>query len=169
MAKEVYEWIRTHRLYHLCIDDLEQLNIGDIIDVVVFDRNFEEGGTIWDKIPSNTPFEPKEFFRFNHSKIKYLGDRKWELMFNYGEFVHPIHYNTESLATSWTWVVPDDNNKIIIGNESIMGDAKIPKHRKRFEIKIDNLHPRTRIGWRGPIMFLKDVENSKVPVFWRSD
>ena len=37
------KWIRKNRLYHFCIEDLKNLETGDVIDVAIFDRN----GRIW--------------------------------------------------------------------------------------------------------------------------
>jgi hypothetical protein len=163
--KEVYDWIRDHRLYHLCIDDLETLKPGDVLDVVIFDRNFEEYG-MWDEIPANTPFEPKQFFRFNHHQIEWLGDGRWNLKLQWGDFEHPLHYNVESLATNWTWLGPDENGMIDVRQEIINGDEEIPLTRKAFSLSITDFHPRTRVGWRGPVMMWKHVQESKDRVFW---
>ena len=58
-GKDVYDWISHHRLWHLCLEDLQTMKPGDEIDVAIFDRNMEEYG-MWDKLPPNTPHLPKD-------------------------------------------------------------------------------------------------------------
>lgn len=154
-TQEVYNWLRSHRHQHLCIRDLDHFSPGDVIDVAIFDRNMEEYG-IWDEIPGNEPFNAAEFFRFNHHQIKWIGDGMWTLIMDGEEFDRPIHYNTESLSTHWTWVeatLDSEQKKYVIR----IGDA---------DIQVDSLHHLTRVGWRGAIMLWKHVESSKMRVLW---
>jgi len=168
--KEVDDWIRAHRLQHLCIQDLLTLSPGDVMDVAIFDRNMEEYG-MWDKIPGNTPMPASDMFRFNHHQIKMLENGNWVISMCGDEHKHPIHYNFESLATHWTWLgsyIGGDANPVICVKHEITRDGEdMPKGRKPFEINVADLHPLTRVGWRGPVMFWKYVENSNMPVFWR--
>jgi hypothetical protein len=164
--KEVYNWIRAHRLQHLCIQDLRKLNLGDVIEVAIFDRNMEEYG-MWDQIPGNESLNPAEFFRFNKHHIEISGNDRWMLRLQWGDFEHPIHYNVESLATHWTWLVPEKDGIIRCGTEILRDKESIPNNRKAFEINVADLHPLTRVGWRGPVMLWKHVEASNIPVFWR--
>lgn len=70
---------------------------------------------MWDKIPKGKPLKPSEFFRFNRGAIEIIDTSKWLLKLDCGTFEHPIHYNVESLATSWTWLAPHDR-KIVYNN-----------------------------------------------------
>lgn len=160
-AEEYKEWIRGYRADHLCIDDIQKLKPGDVLDVAIFDRNMEEYG-MWAEIPANTPFPADEFFRFNHHKIKIMENGCWELQMNSEKFQHPIHYNTESYATRWTWVVPSGkDNKVI----ELQRKGKGQKLRV-FKLAIKDMFPLTRIGWRGPVMLWKYVKESTIPVYW---
>ena len=153
MSKEYGEWIRDHRLYHLCIRDLEKFKPGDVIDVAIFDRNMEEYG-MWDDIRPDTPLKAKEFFRFNHHQIRIIDNNNWILIMDGEEFDFPLHYNLKKDGT------------IRIKNEIINSGEQIPHGRKKFKINVSDLHPLTRVGWRGPVMLWKYVQESKVQVIW---
>lgn len=165
MSREYNDWIRRHRLHHLCLQDLQKFKPGDMIDVAIFDCNMEEYG-IWDEIPKDTPFNAEEFFRFNHHQIRINDNNNWTIIMFGEEFNHPIHYNIENLATNWEWSEPKKDETIRIKTEIIDSGENIPKGRKKFHVQVADLHPLTRIGWRGPIMLWKYVQESKEQVYW---
>ena len=146
------EWIGAHRLWHLCMEDLPA---SGLLDVAIFDRNMEELG----KWCESSPEPAAEFFKGNRHTVELLGNGKWKVM---GE-EHPIHYCLESLATGWTWAALDEP----IDVELLDSAQSIPAERKSFTMDPAQLHPRTRVGWRGPMMLWKHVEQSSTPVFWK--
>ena len=158
---EVYGWIRDYRLYHLTIGDILKCSVGDELDVVIFDRNFEESG-IWDKLHPDVEYDPTEFFKYNHHKLKYNGDMKWDIIFNWGKtFEHPIHLNVEHLATRWTWVVLGEDGFVDIAERLPDDDKKTDNIRKSVRLHWNGFPSRTRIGWRGPIMLWEDLKNKR--------
>nr|QBK86565.1 MAG: hypothetical protein LCMAC102_03600 [Marseillevirus LCMAC102] len=55
---ELYDWIENHRSKHLTIKDLKKWKKGEIKDVVIFDRNFEESH-IWN-LQKNKKYDANE-------------------------------------------------------------------------------------------------------------
>lgn len=59
---EIYEFIENCKDKHLTLGDVEKLNVGDALDVVIWDRNFEEYW-IWDNVKRGKNYpKSKRFF-----------------------------------------------------------------------------------------------------------
>lgn len=136
---EMYKFIEESKDRHLTIADVKNLDVGEEIDCVIWDRNFEEYW-IWNKTVSEKPYKATEFFKHNRVKVKYLGNMKWLLKMSWGEFEHSVHINT---CKSHFWPVDDDQ---MIRLNKIMIDVK-------------TLPTKTRVGWRGPMMLWKHLES----------
>ncbi len=149
---ELYSFIRGCSHLHLTKADVEKLQPGDRLDVVIWDRNFEEYW-IWQQ-PVHTPYPPEIFFAANRNSLIYRGDYEWDIEFNHGETIrHPIHVSLAGLNTSWTWS-PLDNDKMIHVTNYVKtkGQKGPPEGWGPIHKHISEFSPSTRMGWRGPIM-----------------
>jgi len=143
MALEMYDFIRNTKPDHLTILDLKKINIGDELDVVIWDGHFEEYW-IWNNAENMKPYHPHDFFEKNHCKLIYKGNLTWDLHIDREIFEHPIHLDLSYLKTSRKWYE--------INNDGYININKIPKHWTEFP-------DTTRIGWRGPIMLWDKLIN----------
>lgn len=76
---------------------LKKLQTGDILDVVIWDRNFEETW-IWPVAVPQKQYDPKVFFAENRHKLTYKGNMVWDICFPHGETIeHLVHLDTTSL------------------------------------------------------------------------
>lgn len=154
----MYKFIENCKDKHITLGKLEELNIGDTLDVVIWDRNFAEYW-IWENAKENVNYNPKDFFVSNHHSIKYLGDYKWDINFNNCEtFTHPIHLDVSSMDTNWKWW-PLENNEIKIFHEILNISKELPPNKKVPQKHITEFDKNTRIGWRGPIMLWSELDN----------
>ena len=158
---QMYKFINNCQADHLTIADVKKLQPGDTLDVVIWDRNFEESW-IWDNAENLKHYDPEIFFKNNRHQLTYCGDMDWKIKFNFGETIyHTIHLNVSHLDTYWTWVAIDEKDGYIhITDESVRNGHKIPEHWKPKHIHWSEFPETTRAGWRGPIMLwskLKDM------------
>ncbi len=157
---EMYDFIEQCKDNHLTINDILDLSAGDKLDVVIWDRNFEEYW-IWNKAKSNKPYDPQIFFGPNRWTIIYKGDMEWTIISEAGEgesFDHPVHLNTEHLNTYMIWVGLENDGMVHIEYEIIKEGNKIPKGWIETHIHWKDFPKTTRVGWRGPIMLWKKLE-----------
>lgn len=153
----MYKYIReASRDKHLTIADIKNLEVGEEFDCVLWDRNFEEYG-IWNKVESEKLYKATKFFESNRVRIKYLGDMKWLLKMDCGEFLHMIHIDTSKLHDKWKWM-PLDSDQILRLESNCSRCSKNSKSKKG--IKWKNLPTNTRVGWRGPMMLWKHLESA---------
>jgi hypothetical protein len=151
---EMYKFIKESSSEHLTIADVKKLKPGDKLDVVIWDRNFEEHW-IWDEAESEKLYNAEKFFKYNRANITYLGHMRWELHLNYGDFKHPIHLDISNLETKRTWVTIDEKDGCVHLTNEIVKQGCVPTH-----LHWSEFHETTRVGWRGPIMLwdkLKDM------------
>lgn len=155
---EMYEFIENCKNKHLTLDDIEKLNVGDTLDVVIWDINFEEYW-IWQNAKQGINYNPKDFFASNHHCIEYLGNYKWDVNFNFGEtFTHPIHLDVSSMNTNWTWC-PLENDRTKISHEMLNISDEFTPNKKAPQKHITEFDKNTRVGWRGPIMLWNELNN----------
>lgn len=135
---EMYDFINNYtRPYHLTLGDIKQLKVGDELDVVIWDRNFEEYW-IWKDAESEKLYNPEYFFKSNRHKLKLTENMTWNIKFPFGEtYNHSIHLDVSELSDYWIWMPLSSNGNIVLDN--------ITKNWTEF-------HNNTRIGWRGAIM-----------------
>ena len=157
MSREMYDFIEKSKRKHLTLKDVKRMKVGDKIDVVIWDRNFEEGW-IWNEAIKNKPYTPKYFFRRNRHQLTYLGDMKWNIKYPFGETIcHNIELDVSELGTNWKWS-PIFKEYITLKNDFVNGrikklDKPIKKHWSEFPDS-------TRVGWRGPIMLWEKLEGN---------
>jgi len=160
---ELYSWIELQKHLHLTLKDLQELEVGKEYDVVIFDRNFDE--QIWDKFNEFQVYQPEEIFKNSHHKIVYKGNMHWDIIFSFGETLeHPVHLDVSSLPTNWTWCAIE-NKYINITNEVLDEGETIDPERGSIKMHYKWFPENTRVGWRGPIMFWKDLTNLP-KVYW---
>ena len=155
----MYHFIKACKSQHLTIADVKNLKIGDKIDVIIWDRNFEENW-IWDHAESEKPYDPQTFFKSNHHQLTYAGNMTWHIHFDFGETItHPIHLDTSDLETRYTWCALENDGFIHITDEVIKCGEKIPTEWKPKHIHWTKFPDSTRVGWRGPIMLWEKLKN----------
>ena len=149
---ELYQWIEFYKPKHLTINDLKKWKKGDIKDVLVLDRNFEEY-FIWTELEENKDYDPKYFFKENKCRIEYNGGNTWKIHYPYGNIVcHDIEIDVESLGSNYDWCPLEDGYVIL--------------ERNGKKIHWKDLDGNIRVGWRGPMIFWSYIKNEP-QVFFR--
>jgi hypothetical protein len=151
--KEMYRFIKDCTPFHLTVADVKKLNVGEELDVVVWDRNFEEYW-IWSHAESEKPYLPEEFFQSNRHTLKYLGNMTWEFRYEYGgNVVYKVELDVTALNTRYKWCNIESNGKIHITKDM---ERRVNKDMTRKWEEISkhwtDFPDTTRVGWRGPIM-----------------
>lgn len=159
-ALEMKNFIRVYsKDKHLTLGDVKQMSPGVTIDVVIWDRNYEEYW-IWDNAEDKKEYDPEEFFEQNRHQITYLGNMKWDIKFPFGETIaHPIHLDTSSLQTNWRWVAVEEDGFIHITTEVVNEGEEIPSHWEPKHMHWSEFPDTTIVGWRGPIMLWDNLKN----------
>jgi len=163
---EIHDWIRQNRDLWLNLEDLDNWKIGTTLTVALFDRNFEEMGNIWDSktLIRDKLYKPSQMFKDNKTRIKYLGNYKWKIYFNYGESItRDIEVNVEQFNTGWNWYPL--NNGILILCDTI-SNGRMKKLNKKIIVNADDLESHVEIGWRGPIMLWSSIKSSEDEVYY---
>lgn len=158
-ALEMYHFVHDTKDKHLTLADIKKLQVGEKLDVVIWDGNWEE---YWSSAENLKPYSAEEFFKFNRHQLTYKGDMKWDIHFNFGEtFEHPVHLNTDHLQTFSRWCKVDEKDgKIHITSEYLpQGMSEIPSIWKPKHIHWTEFPDTTRVGWRGPIMLWSKLKD----------
>lgn len=156
-AYEIKGWVDVHRPMHLTVGDLRRMKKGKVYDCVNFHRNFPD--YIWDTHEELTVFRASYLFANYRAKIKYLGDAKWSYTHAYGEtFEYNVHIDVSPFQDAITWAPLEDDGYLRMIPHKGSKLPKIVKHWTKFS---DN----TRIGWRGPMMWWKDLKE-RPPVYY---
>ena len=93
---EMYDYIKMTKPLHLTLGDVRELKVGDKIDVICWDRNWEEYW-IWDNAEKDKPYDPREFFKGSKQILEYKGGCTWDINFSFGEMiVHPFHVSLDT-------------------------------------------------------------------------
>lgn len=161
---ETHDFIENCSSEHLTLADVLKLKKGDCLDVVIWDRNYEEYW-MWNHAVPMQPYRPFEFYRANRHKLHYLGDYKWNIEFPFGEtHPHPIHLWTGDLQTKYVWFALENN--YIDTTAEMYPSFSIPSDWEPVLKHVSEFSPSTRVGWRGPIMLWKKLEKMS-DVFYR--
>lgn len=164
---ETHEFIENSIGDHLTLADINKLSVGDILDVVIWDRNYEEYW-MWTKAVPVQLYSPEEFYKQNRHQLKYLGDYQWDITYPFGEtHTHPLHLWVGNLRTTWEWYELQDG-WINVRQEYLASKQKIPIHWSPIHKHISEFEPATRVGWRGPIMLWSKLAD-KGKVFYDPD
>lgn len=145
MSLEMYDFIKKCEPNYLKVKDIKKLKIGDELDVVIWDTNFEEY-YIWKKCEQNKKYDSQLFFKENRCKLIYCENYKWKILDSDNNInLHPLHANYKS---KWC----------IIGDKKEKSDLCETCNANKISFK--DLTDDTYIGWRGYIMLwdkLKDI------------
>jgi hypothetical protein len=164
---EMYAWIDQHKPKHLTIRDLKKWAVGETKDVIIFDRNFEEY-SIWNNFKKNKEYNPTHFFEDNQCKITYNGNLTWDIHYPFGGTAcHNIELDIEKLNTGWHWSPLCEEYMILDTTTKNHRITKLPP-KDQQKIHWSQFDDDTRIGWRGPIMLWKDVEDD-IKIYWTSN
>jgi hypothetical protein len=164
---EVDEWEDNAAQYSLTIGDIMNLNKGDQIKILSFNRNYLD--TVCGSNEENKTYCPEVFFKKECHTYIHEDGLKGKMFWNYGEdsdFEFEIEYEQNHWYPLRNGYLPKEDPMLskVSGNcKAFCGSFSYskPKHWSTF--------PRsTRIGWRGPIMLWKDV-NEQPNVYWSNN
>jgi len=159
ISHEMYDWIKKTKPYHLILGEVLKLEIGDIVEVAMFDSNFEEYD-IWNNIKPGEILPAPMFFKHNKSTLIYKGNLVWDIEYDFGETIeHPVHICTEGI-NSKSYFTKSENGNIKIKSEAFTNGEK-----KYQIINCKNLSSQTRVGWRGPMIKWEHLSHLP-PVYW---
>jgi len=181
---ELYQFVnKTTRPFHLTLHDILELKKEETLDVVIWDRNFEENW-IWDHATLNEPYDPRVFFAENRCTLTFHGTEpslqqcgcgefhkmymSWGITFPFGKtYVHTLHVDTTKLDTNWHWVPLDAQDGMLhIDSYVVKTGEKNPEGWDRIDMRWQDLPKSTRVGWRGPIMRWRDLKGLP-KVYWK--
>lgn len=170
---DMYKFIKKTSHLHLTLEDVYNLKPGDELDVVIWDRNWEENW-VWGEANHNEVYSPEDFFLVNRRKVIYRGNMKWDIKFGHGTELMNIHVNTENLPsgkTKWTWLILDDGGEIHVTEELDWENGTLNQLEEEEQLHFHHTHfdPTTRVGWRGPIMKWEHVVNSSKYIRYLED
>jgi len=157
----IYDWLddQNSKALHLTLGNVRMLEVGQELDVVIFDGNFEEYG-MWEKYKKNEAYDPEDILQYNRTKIIYKGDFMWDIvMSDCGTFEHPVHLNVEHLPTNYTWVEIDETDKGIHITREILSEGEEMPNDTSTHLHNTEIPDTTRAGWRGPIMLWEYVKD----------
>jgi hypothetical protein len=155
------EWLKESKPFHLTINDILKLPAGKKVEIFFMDRNLTDI-TCEDNInPQNVSKTPTNFFRKGYFiKFLKLHDNDingiWQLKYD-GEWQPEMELDREfevylNDVRLWTPLV----------NGSVPDKIKYGKNRGKSWKTLDK---NTLLGWRGPMMFKKDM-NRLPKVYW---
>lgn len=166
----IYEFIDYTKYEHFILKDFLEMKIGDTIDVVVWDGNFEERNAIWGVKERGKDYSPSSMYNENRHLITKTEEWGWTIKFCWGEtFEHNLSVDVSHLPTYAKWDDAEEDGSIHITWEYLPRGKKIKGHWKSKHFHISELHENTRIGWRGPIMLWERLlkYDDKVDVFYK--
>ena len=162
-----YDFIKNNKTNYLTLEDISKYNEGDVLDVVIWDCNWEEYDW-WENIKPGK-YTPEDFFQGNKHRIIIGAPDKlsWTIDFNFGKQIEPFHFNVEEyskqnkMGTYRGWVELSDDGYIDIDSEIVKTGKKIPKSWKAWHEHHSKFPKTTYVGWRGPIMLWDKLKESK--------
>ena len=128
-----YDFIENNKNNYLTLEDISKYKEGDVIDVVIWDNNWEEYDW-WENIKPGK-YTPEDFFQSNRCKITINSPDKlqWNID-TFGE--HPFYFNVEDyskqnkMGTYRSWVEVGDDGYIDINCELLKVVKKFLKDGK---------------------------------------
>jgi hypothetical protein len=164
MSLNMHQFIDYTINDHLTIADIKNMKIGEELDVVIWNENFEENGII-NNMEQYLEYEPWEFFKWNHHKIIYRGNMIWIIKFQNGNSLRcPVYLGIWNIDLPLRWYPIRDkciNLEYHITPEGITKKKEvIPRY-----INYTRLIGTTRAGWKGPIMLWDKLK--KYPLVYR--
>lgn len=151
---EVKKWLQRTSNKSLTIKDIRKLKKGDIIKMVVFDRNLYD--TLDYSTKPNTLYTPQYFFRKSIVKYTHNKDLTGKLQFVHNTSIDDFEFDIEFKPNNW---YPLTNG--ILPKKDSQGFIKLLGKDKKWQDFSEN----TRIGWRGHMIQLDIVK--KLPKVYR--
>jgi hypothetical protein len=132
---------------HLTLGDVKTLDVGTQLDVVVWDRNFEDGW-IYTMSERGKPYSPEEFFASNRRTLTIVSHHMaWDIEFPSGTHQHHIEICIDDEGNKWRPITCDGSvRNADYGTED--------EHNGKWEDWEDHV----RVGWRGPMMLWSKLE-----------
>jgi hypothetical protein len=149
---EFEQWFKNIEKDFLTIDSISNLQLGDEINLLCFDRNFRE---LMSKTKNPIPIDL--FFKKNYKILyKHNKDLQGQASWSFGQSnqklnLEPFEFHLEYKDNHW---YPLHNGKLPDSD---------PQHIFNFDNTLKNYKeypPETRIGWRGPMIDISKLDNS---------
>jgi hypothetical protein len=135
---DVYAFVDDCISEHLTLGDVKDLATGDQLDVVVWDRNYDDGW-IYSTSEKGKPYTPEEFFATIRRTLTIVDHHMaWSIEFPTGSVQHHIEVCIDDEGNKWRPIQCDGN----------VMDADAEEDNGRWT----DLPDKTRVGWRGPMM-----------------
>lgn len=102
--KNMYYWIKANKDLWLTLEDFDEWPTGQTYEVAMFDRNFEEMGSIWGKESKwveNKYYRPKDLFSGIRTRVTKLSGYKWRLEIDGETTEHNLEANITSLRARY--------------------------------------------------------------------
>lgn len=147
---EFTKYIENMRRHHLTLEDLEKLEIGETLDVVVFSGPVKK-----------ITCDATDFFKNCRFTLTYKGNMVWDMLNveTNESFPNFVHFCTRSLNTNWAWYPVNKDGYIYINTEPLsLGDVKISDSMKfinpfpPIHLHYKQFPKNTRVGFKAPIM-----------------
>ena len=148
-------WLKSMNKMYLKIKDIENLKKGESIKLLCIDRNFYD---IIQSNPINIPICPKEFFKNNYI-IEYTHYEDLKGFGNWCNLDKPgtksdFEFHIEYCKNHWyplkNGKLPESDPK---GIAYLLNNSFVKKNWKNYD-------KNTLIGWRGPMIPFKFIDNS---------
>jgi hypothetical protein len=158
MTQNMHNFIDNCKDKHLTLIDIIKMLPGEKLDVVIWNKNFEDCGILYLE-DDGLPQRPEHFFKYNRHQITCLGNMKWLIHFNWKEStIHPIHLDVSCLDTDRTWCPIDEKDgEVHIIDKIIRVDSQILY--ESINVHWTKFPDGTRVGWNGPIMLWDELED----------
>ena len=151
------EWIDMNRQKFITIHNITTLEPGQTIKLLCIDRNF------YDCLPVNvyspdSAMDPESFFQNNYiAEYRHGSDLHVDLMMNCDNEWSPFNFHLNYRDHSWYPL----NNDGILPYEDPQGFADF----SGVQLDYRDYPAGTLVGWRGPMIEWKHVENSD-NIYW---
>lgn len=146
------KWVEKSKAFHITAKKIAEMKKGDSVKVISLDRNFCDFlGNL--KLKENTNYDPKEILPKAYYNGIYFQENKLKGKFQYtnlfwkGKLEDPFNFEFDVEYADGEWY-PLEKEKL---SKHIVGGKK-DKTSEEF-IKED-----VRVGWRGPMIFEKDLD-----------
>jgi len=156
------DWINNKtKKFHLTIEDIINIPIGKTINIFLLDKNILNMSCRLEINEPNVPTKPSIFFRngyfISFTKIDNGIKGKWK--FNKNPKKTYIKEFDINIKDKW---IPLKNEKIFYREELDDCDIINLKNKKYTEFS-----KYTRLGWRGPMMLLNDIDKDYM-IYWNN-
>lgn len=164
-ALNLTSWVNYYHPLHLTKYDIDLLEIGDSIEVAVFDRDMNDKIVYSGNYNNNERYSPEQMFADCRCLIDLISinPHKWDLQYRYGTYEHYLELDTASTGTKWAWYPLNADDTIELRTTIV--DWKITNLPEPIIKPWCDFDDDTRVGFRGPIMRWENLEDLREVYF----